>query len=73
MFTAAGSQVLSGSYLRLIAICPPQSLKNRQLVLKRAELPSDFQGRVFKDRSEKGGSWDVSSVCGRSSDWLMMK
>lgn len=45
----------------------------RQLVLKRAELPSDFQGKVFKDRIEKGGSWGVSSVHGCDSDWLIMK
>ena len=46
--TAARSQVLSGSYLRLTEICPPQSLKNGQLMLKRAELSNGFQGRVFK-------------------------
>ena len=29
------------------------SMENEQLMLKRRELPGDFQGRIFKDCEEK--------------------
>lgn len=49
MVTAARSQVLSGSYLRLTAICPQQSLKSGQLMLKRAELSMVFREGFLKE------------------------
>ena len=36
-------------------------MESRQLMLKRPELPSGFQGKVFKDRVREGVAGDKIS------------
>ena len=68
MVTAARSQVLSGSYLRLTAICPPQSLKNGQLMLKGLNSPMVFREGFLKE------TFGLSvAASGLSSDCLALR
>ena len=45
------------------------SKESRQLVLKRPDVPSGFQGKVFKRQGEVEGH----KMCDHSSDWLVVR